>query len=69
MALRVHGTLDDARLGEIAGLVRDHTTTERLFSTVDALGLAVHDILPMDEYTIDIVVGLPGGAFLVYDTT
>jgi hypothetical protein len=69
MSLRIHGSVAADRLAELSELVRSHTTTERLFRAVDALGLVLHDLVAMDEFTNDVVVEVPGGLFLVYDTT
>lgn len=47
---------------------RSHTGTEQVFRAIDMQDLP-YDILAMDEYTLDLVVTLPDGLVLVYDTT
>jgi len=69
MALRVHGDIPDDRIQEIADFVRGQSITEAVFRDLDAAGLSVAEIIPMDEYTLDWVVPLPDGLTLVYDTT
>jgi hypothetical protein len=68
MAIEVHGSVDAARVVQIAQWAAAHATTERLFRDVDRDRLD-YDVIAMDEYTMDIVVVLPGGPFVVYDTT
>jgi hypothetical protein len=68
MALVTHGVVPEPRLRELEGFVASQTTTERVFRDLDALGLRM-EIVAMDEYTLDLVVPLPDGLTLVYDTT
>ena len=66
--LLTQGQVQPARQRELAAFVETHRTTEPMFRDLDRLGLA-YEITPMDEFTIDIVVPLPDGLALVYDTT
>lgn len=66
--LLTQGQVPPARHRELAAFVETHRTTETMFRDLDRLGLA-YKILAMDEFTIDIVVPLPDGLALVYDTT
>ena len=67
--LIVHGTIAASRLRELERFVAGQSITEHVFRDLDALGLAIDDIVAMDEYTLDLVVPLPDGLVLVYDTT
>lgn len=57
-----------ARRAELAAFVADHGTTERVYRDLDRLRLR-YEFVPMDEYTIDLVVPLPDRLVLVYYTT
>ena len=69
MSIRVHGIVDPRRVAGLAALTARQSITEQVFRMVDELDLVVVDLLPMDEYTIDVVIALPDGLHLVYDTT
>lgn len=69
MALSVHGPVPPSRVREIETFVADQSITEQIFRALDAMGLCIDEIIAMDEYTLDLVVSLPDGLTLVYDTT
>ena len=69
MALRVHGTVPPERVRALAAWTAEQRLTEHVYTDVDAAGLQIDVIVPMDEYTLDLVVDLPDGLVLVYDTT
>jgi hypothetical protein len=69
MPLSVVGTVPEARVRELERFVASQRITEHVFRDLDAIGLRIADIVPMDEYTLDLVVPLPDGLTLVYDTT
>lgn len=69
MRLRVHGGVDVERVRALDAFVAGHRITEHVFVGLDGAGLAIDDVIAMDEYTIDLVVHLPDGLTLVYDTT
>jgi hypothetical protein len=54
---------------ELASWVAAQGTTERVVLAATAAGLELHDVVQMDEFTLDLVVALPDGLWLVYDTT
>lgn len=65
----VHGAVPETRVAELEDFVSTQGITEQVFRDLDALGLAIADIVNMDEYTLDLIVPLPDGLTLVYDTT
>lgn len=67
--VRVVGEVDAERVRALDAFVAGHRITEDVFIGLDRAGLAIDDVIAMDEYTIDLVVGLPDGLTLVYDTT
>jgi hypothetical protein len=69
MALTVFGDVPEARVRELEQFVASQRITEHVFRDLDALGLRIDDIVYMDEYTLDLLVSLPDGLTLVYDTT
>lgn len=69
MRLATHGDVPPERLQALQAFVAEHTTTERVFLALLAGGLQFDDIVAMDEYTLDLIVALPDGLTLVYDTT
>jgi hypothetical protein len=69
MPLATHGLVPAHRLEELSRFVASHRTTEGILRAIEAAGLELAEILEMDEYTLDIVVPLPDGLALVYDTT
>jgi hypothetical protein len=69
MPLVAHGSVPAHRVEELSRFVASHRTTEQLLRAAQAAGLDVAAILEMDEYTLDILVPLPDGLVLVYDTT
>jgi hypothetical protein len=68
-SLVVYGAVPPARVRELERFVAEQRTTERVVRELDAIGLALDDVIAMDEYTLDLVVKLPDGLVLVYDTT
>ena len=48
---------------------RPHNTLERILKDAWAIGLDVQDIIVQDEYSHDVLLPLPDGRTLVYDTT
>lgn len=66
---RLHCLLSGPRHRELLAWTRTQHITEQMFHAVDDAGLRITAIHHMDEYTIDIVVPLPDGLVLVYDTT
>ena len=69
MPLVAHGPVPAHRLEELSRFVASHRTTEGVLHALEAAGLELAEILEMDEYTIDLLVPLPDGLVLVYDTT
>lgn len=69
MDVRLRAAVSDGRRAELEAWLAGQTTTERLFRAVDAAGLRITEIVHQDEYTLDLVVPLPDGLTLVYDTT
>lgn len=67
--LTVHGEISPERCAELQRFVAEQHITEQVFRDLDAKGIRIADIIHMDEYTIDLVVPLPDGLTLVYDTT
>ncbi len=69
MSLAAHGLVPANRMEELERFVASHRTTEQIIRAIEAASLEIAEILEMDEYTLDIVVPLPDGLVLVYDTT
>lgn len=69
MQLTTHGSISPARVTELSAWLDGQTTTERVVHAVLDAGYPLLHTHEMDEFTIDIVVGLPDGLVLVYDTT
>jgi len=67
--LRAIGSIPDARLAELASWVQRQRTTEHIVQAAIEQGLELHDVVQMDEFTLDLVLPLPDGLWLVYDTT
>ena len=67
--ITTHGEIDPDRLAEVARFVADQRITEHVVRDVLAADLRIDEIIEMDEFTIDLVVPLPDGLTLVYDTT
>jgi hypothetical protein len=67
--MRVHGAVPADVLADLERFSADHEVTEQVFLAIDGAGLRDYDIVAMDEYSLDLVVAWPGGAWLVYDTT
>ncbi|MEQ1570372.1 MAG: hypothetical protein ABMA64_32355 [Myxococcota bacterium] len=61
--------IGEDRLRELDAFVSGQRGTERVLRDLEALGLELADIVQMDEFTLDLVVPLPDGLTLVYDTT
>jgi len=69
MALRPVGTIPAARLAELSAWVDGQRTTEQVVEAAQAIGQELHDVIQMDEFTLDLLLALPDGLWLVYDTT
>lgn len=69
MDLRVHGTVSASRVRELTRWVASQRRTEHVFLDADAAGLSIATVHQMDEYTLDLLVPLPDGLVLAYDTT
>jgi hypothetical protein len=69
MSLTVVGSVPEPRVRELEQFVASQRITEHVFLDLDARGLRIADIVNMDEYTLDLIVPLPDGLTLVYDTT
>lgn len=65
----VVGRVDARRVEALAAFVSGQRTTERVVQALAQEGLELADVVPMDEFTIDLVVPLLDGLCLVYDTT
>lgn len=69
MTPTVHGPVPPHRVAKLAGWLEGQCTTEDLLHATDEAGLTIDRFQNMDEYCIDVVVPLPDGLTLVYDTT
>jgi hypothetical protein len=69
MALEVVGAVPEARRAELADYTRGHRLTEHLVRAALDAGLDIEAAVQMDEFTFDLVIALPDGLWLVYDTT
>ncbi len=69
MGLRVHGTVPAERVAELGRMVDGLGSLERVLRALDGQGLVLSEVVSMDEYTVDILVALPDGLTLVFDTT
>lgn len=67
--IRSHGSVPEARLAELDRLLGGLGSLERVLRALDGEKLSLGDVIPMDEYTIDILVDLPDGLTLAFDTT
>ena len=67
--MNVVGQISEARVEALRRFVRGHQITEQVVRALDAAGWALDEIHEMDEFTFDLVVALPDGLCLVYDTT
>lgn len=71
MALHILPEIPEARGQSLRALVSAHTTMERVarwaFSQRPPLDIV--DIIRQDEFTHDVIVPLPDGLVLVYDST
>lgn len=67
--LRVLGPVPEPRRRELVGLIGAAGTLERVIRALEGEGLELADVIPMDEFTIDILVDLPDGLTLAFDTT
>jgi hypothetical protein len=71
LRVTVRGAVPATLIAELAPLVARHFSLER----VVRWGLAhrpprlVTEVIKQDEFSQDVVLALPGGHFLVYDTT
>ena len=66
--MRVHGQVAPEAIEAWAHL-GDLRTTEQVWRWADGAGLALADVVHMDEYTIDLVVPVAEGVVVVFDTT
>lgn len=69
MALRPVGTILPARVAALEAWVKPQRTTEDVVRHALDAGLELHDVVQMDEFTLDLLLPLPDGLWLVYDTT
>jgi len=67
--LRFVGKVEEARRRQLEALLGPLGTLEHVIRALDGEGLQLADVIPMDEFTIDILVDLPDGLTLVFDTT
>ncbi|MEM6929496.1 MAG: hypothetical protein AAF602_21330 [Myxococcota bacterium] len=67
--MRVFGTIPPARVAELREWLGEPTTLARVIAVLDRDSLGLSELIPMDEYTIDVLVDLPEGLTLVFDTT
>jgi hypothetical protein len=63
--LHDYASLDTARLAEIQQRIAPHRTLENLY----AGAAPIADIIPQDEFTLDVIVPIDGGLTLVYAIT
>lgn len=63
------GQVDPSRLEALEQSIASHRLTEHVMRGLTALGGELEDVVEQDEFTIDLVVRLSDGLFLVYDTT
>jgi len=69
MALRPVGTIATDRLSALEAWLAPQRTTEDVVRAALAEALELHDVVQMDEFTLDLLLPLPDGLWLVYDTT
>ena len=69
MAIRTHGTVDPELVANLEHRLLGLGSLHRVMRALDGLSLSIGDVIPMDEYTIDLVVQVRADAFLVLDTT
>lgn len=67
--LTTRGGVTESRRCELEQLLGSARTLEQVIRALDGVGLQLADVIPMDEFTIDILVDLPDGLTLVFDTT
>ncbi|MBX2802983.1 MAG: hypothetical protein KTR31_35195 [Myxococcales bacterium] len=67
--MRVNGHIADTRRAELSRIVSDFPTLEHVVRWAFAEGLELAEVIPMDEFTHDVVVPLPDELVLVFDTT
>lgn len=67
--MQVVGDIAAGRLLELERLVAGCGTTEKVFAALQRHGLTFTDIIEQDEYDHDLLVSLPDGLWLVFDTT
>lgn len=68
MVPSVIGVVSPATTERVAELVRGCSTSDRLSRHVIDDGWVLHDIVQMDEFTLDWILGVED-VFLVFDTT
>lgn len=69
MTTRAVGAVAAHRVAALDAAVRDHRTLEHVVRWAVAEGVEIADVVTMDEYTHDVLVALPDGLVLVFDTT
>ena len=67
--LEVVGSVPASRVAELAAVVTEHRITEQVVQHALDAGYTIEAAVNMDEFTIDLVIRLPDGLYLVYDTT
>ena len=61
--MRTHGEVAPDVLLALDAFAAGHEVTEQVFLAIDGAGLRDYDIVAMDEYSLDLVVAWPGGAW------
>ncbi|MCB9670759.1 MAG: hypothetical protein H6736_22570 [Alphaproteobacteria bacterium] len=61
--------IEPARLEALERDVRTHRITEHIIRALPGMDAQLAEVVEQDEFTLDLVVRLPDGLFLVYDTT
>jgi hypothetical protein len=67
--VRAVGVVDDGRLAALDAATAGHRTLEHVVRWVAAEGHELAEVVTMDEFTHDVVILVPEGLFLVFDTT
>jgi len=65
----VVGSIDAGRVAQLTAFVAGQRITDHVVRALEPEGLAITEVVEMDEFTIDLVVRFPDGLCLVYDTT
>jgi hypothetical protein len=69
MDVRFRNHVAEGRKAELQRWLAPQTTSGDVWAALLTRGLRIHDIVTMDEFTLDWIVPLPDGLVLVYDTT